>query len=666
MVYRRLIAFSLLLLIFLIPHITLAGSLDKLKLSKIKVPNVKIPGIEALTGEDDPVVSTGIADAQTEIAYLDNYSPKQPIPLDVLRPAKDGTFHLPPGAYEFDCQSYCLQPGTYGPSRGDGYLYAPLKGSKSGVISSILKRSANHPRIPQEDIQTLIWAVLARTKISDMSGESRAAASKLLTDDEIKSIQASALDVVPEDELDSVFSEVTEPVRRVLEAENDLRCKLTDSTATYDELADIAVLKGDHEKGKGSREVPAGRWSYDPQGCFVRYIPDGYTTTHIEIYVPELFTIERDDKSRIISVADRSGAKIELTYDDGVQPLVCSDDSRVTAYAFKSVKLIEHLPASKPENDRQRVWADTGWTFIGVPSGKASEVSEAKEFAGWEKRYVKAQKLAQGFEDAAYRTLKACGSNGASAKSASLQEMIDLSHLHTALCAIIGDEAASDIWTAHMLDRVTNAWQSSFQQRVSAVQVAALPSALIGLIGAVSPRGSDGPGGSGGGAGFSAGGGVAAPGDTAQQRLGQSGRPKRPCGGSGEGGDVGDALKRALKKNGIDVGDENLDIRESGFGDCAIIRFHVPLGNGNKPLPTLACAQQAIADGSASEGSMESPKKILFGSVQQCGDETMVTARTTNLETGEVTSGGRGSSEGTGNSSTESAANDALGGLGRL
>jgi hypothetical protein len=33
--------------------------------------------------------------------------------------------------------------------------------------------------------------------------------------------------------------------------------------------------------------VPSGRWSMHPDGYFVRYLPSGYSSTRVEIWVPQ-------------------------------------------------------------------------------------------------------------------------------------------------------------------------------------------------------------------------------------------------------------------------------------------------------------------------------------------------------------------------------------------
>ena len=39
--------------------------------------------------------------------------------------------------------------------------------------------------------------------------------------------------------------------------------------------------------GAGSQEVPSGRWSLHPDGYYVRYLPQGYSHTLVQIWVPQ-------------------------------------------------------------------------------------------------------------------------------------------------------------------------------------------------------------------------------------------------------------------------------------------------------------------------------------------------------------------------------------------
>jgi hypothetical protein len=138
------------------------------KLPKIPKGLPKIPGVDRLLGKELPM-TTSLTDALTEIASLDEFQLAHPLPIGAAAIGEGGNRLLYPGGYTFEAQSYCLHAGTHGPGRGEGYIYGPLKGSKAPIVRSILQRSMDHTDIPQRDIQVLLWAIIARTKVADMS-----------------------------------------------------------------------------------------------------------------------------------------------------------------------------------------------------------------------------------------------------------------------------------------------------------------------------------------------------------------------------------------------------------------------------------------------------------------------------------------------------------------
>lgn len=162
-----------------------------------------------------------------------------------------------------------------------------MKGPFENAVSSVGRNSVDHPEIPQRTIQQLLWAMIARTKFMDLPRELQAAAAKLLTNKQIADINGGALGFLTDDRLGGALIKQPPFVRQVMEAENRLRGLLTNPASTYDQMEAVAVLTGAVDKGKGSREVPASRWSLHPDGYYIRYKPSGYPTTHIEIWVPE-------------------------------------------------------------------------------------------------------------------------------------------------------------------------------------------------------------------------------------------------------------------------------------------------------------------------------------------------------------------------------------------
>lgn len=266
---------------------------------------------------DEPGITTSIDDCVTDVPFLDNYVPWFYFPICELPKTVDGSYVGFPGCYHGNFQSFCMHAGTYAPSSGDGYLYAPIRGSLAGPIESILWNSADHPEIPQTDVQSLIWALQSRTKISDMSTERQAVARALLTPDQIRDLNGSALDVIDSAIFNDVFGSlnVAPGIRSVLEAEATMRSMFTSGNPLYSELEAVAVLTGDPQFGEDARDVPLGRWSYHPDGYFIRYFPRGYSELHVDYSIPDICDIVRDDSdNRITSVSDQRGNLLEIEY----------------------------------------------------------------------------------------------------------------------------------------------------------------------------------------------------------------------------------------------------------------------------------------------------------------------------------------------------------------
>src|SRR6476659_5022409 len=183
----------------------LGGVTDKLK---SKAPNI-------LGGK--PPITTSLPDAKWADSSKDGFSPREAErSLMTLQRTPNGGFVLQPGYYSLQDQSYCLHAGTHGPGGGDGYLYAPPKGSAEDAVMSIVRNSVNHPEIHQHLIQTLLWAIVARAKFEDLSTEHKAVAARLLTPRQLAALHRSALDVLSGAGLPI---DMPAPLRRIAEAE---------------------------------------------------------------------------------------------------------------------------------------------------------------------------------------------------------------------------------------------------------------------------------------------------------------------------------------------------------------------------------------------------------------------------------------------------------------
>ncbi len=518
--------------------VLLFGSLHGQLPSLPKIPEGvidKIPDLDKILEGESPV-TTSINDALTEITFLDGFEPAMLAPMEILPRTETGGFVLERvGAYVFDLESYCLRAGTYAPGRGDGYLYAPIKGPQADIVRAILQRSYQHPDIVQKDVQVLLWAVIARTKLSDMPREMQLTAAKLLTPKEMFEVNGGALGLIPESEFDNAFARLPEGVRRVMEAEARMRDMLTEGQAKYEDLERVAVLHGAATVGEGSREVPGGRWSYHPDGFFIRYFVFGYPHTQIQISIPGQFTITRDAKKRITLIEDRFGGRIETTYDDGTEPLRVNGDPAVIGYAIKSIRL-ESREIYHPEVIfRSALELKKGaWVFVGVPSGKGKPGGTGAYHDAAD-RYEAADEHRQEIGEID-KLLRAKGG---------VQDLLDLSHYATALeNAIQASEVRNTEWAGRFVSLVKEAWQYIFVKHQGTYRWACLECSprtrpdvrTAWLTSILSPFAKFFHGfayaGDGGKPTYNPEDNVGTPGNTDKQREGKSGRQKNknpPC-----------------------------------------------------------------------------------------------------------------------------------------
>jgi hypothetical protein len=239
--------------------------------------------------QGDPPITTSLTDAVWAVDTLDNHNPPPEVfaPLGSLERGPNGGFILRAGHFAQQNQSYCLKAGTHGPGGGDGYLYAPPRGPADDQVMTIVRNSVRHPDIPQHNIQFLLWAIIARAKFDELSNDLKLVAARLLSPQQVATLNRNALDLLPGPVLQQALADMPPLVRQVFEAEARLREMFRSADTRFEDMERVAVLAGLAPRGEGSRDVPMGRWSRHPDGYYVRYLPSGYSSTRIEVWVPE-------------------------------------------------------------------------------------------------------------------------------------------------------------------------------------------------------------------------------------------------------------------------------------------------------------------------------------------------------------------------------------------
>ncbi len=607
-----------------------------------KTEKIKIPGVDSLFREE-PAISTSIKDAQFEISFLDDWSPPELMNMALMPVNKDGYFVLFPGVYIFEAQSYCLHAGTYSPSRGNGYIYAPLKGKSENFVRSILRHSIRHPEIPQKDIQLLIWAIISRTKLEKLSPGLQGVASTLLDPEELKQLRKNALDYMPDLLKTKALRQLSPVLQKIYEAENNLRRVMAAPQATYEQAERVAVLTGEPAMDEGDREVPAGRWSYHPEGYFLRFRPFGYSHTQLEISIPEKFIIVWDESGRIRSVADSKENVVEIEYGDE-SPASIPADQPIRACVFKQVRLLEKNPSSE-ERETRKNWENGGWTLVGVPR-EESIPSYLRGFAHIERRHEASIKQKKELVSL-INTIRKIRKTRPSAQIRNLSVLMNLYHLKKAFDEWLESRVEPSAHEELLLKNlIMSAWQFAFhlEAQEKDLALAASPGMPQSEFDPpVDPSGS-----------------VATPGQTGRQRIGISSRCKE-AESSSSLSEAENALVKALQAKGYDVNADSVHVYQKNGLTC----FAVRLGKGGNPLPSIPCIEQQIQQGNVKEGSVEGAKTLLIGCIQQSGGVTRVTAREVDVETGEIGRRGSGDSEGTGQNAIEDAMEKALDALKR-
>jgi len=435
-----------------------------------------------------------------------------------------------PGCFEMHAPTFCLHAGSYGPGGGDGYALAPLRGKTAGLIHTVLWNWTEHPEIPQTQVQLVVWALAERKAVSELPEARQAVAHTLLGPEGVAAANAAAKGPEPEipgisdpklaaefqgagEDMEAAFAasqadmeraqkrmeEIGERMergenvppevfqqaleqlaasqtalferfgpaaQRMAEASARFAELMTVAEAAFEDIEREAVLQGDPEPPAGSRPIPETRWSYHPGGFFIRYFPEHYSSSRIEVSVPATVGIERDAHGRISRVTDDLGNRLAVTYEDAAMPVAMPGDAGLKASALREIT------ATRAKGEAAR--AAGGWAFTGVPGANGSPDGGPAQFGD----------LAQRYERARQHVLEASGLVAAVSTpgqkppaeiplAADLGDIVDLAHLADAVRPSVSEED-EEAPEATVLRLLQQAWQAAVCQRVASLPGARL------------------------------------------------------------------------------------------------------------------------------------------------------------------------------------------------
>jgi hypothetical protein len=229
-------------------------------------------------------LSTSLADAVQGDTLPPSVEPKAFDPLLKLTRVPDGSFILKAGIFEAYVLSYSLEPYDQGWGRASAFFPAPIKGRRAKVISDILKYSELHPDVPQMYVQNLLGLTVYGTDLEKMPAPTQQAAARILPKETLLLLKGSAeakklRDIL----LGTLGKKLPKPMQQTAEAATKIQ-QLSDR---YGISKTAAELKTNSESKEFTASGERGTWVQMPGGYFIRYLPEGYAKTRLQVIVPE-------------------------------------------------------------------------------------------------------------------------------------------------------------------------------------------------------------------------------------------------------------------------------------------------------------------------------------------------------------------------------------------
>jgi len=257
-----------------------------------QAPNAPLSGIDFGDTKAN-ALTTSFADTIHLDTLPPTIEPKAFKPLTGLDRTDDGAFILKVGMYEAYVQSYTLDMGDINATKPGGYYPAPIKGTKAKIVASLLKQVELHPDVPQPDIQNLILAIVQNIDLEKMPPQIQQTAARVLPRDTLMQMQGATQAKALEQTLMGLINQRLSKDKNAMQ---NLQ-KMKDAQAQMQQNAGQNSSPDFHTEAVMTEPVARGTWAEMPGGFYVRYLPDGYAKTRLQLIVPSEALAQADPKS---------------------------------------------------------------------------------------------------------------------------------------------------------------------------------------------------------------------------------------------------------------------------------------------------------------------------------------------------------------------------------
>jgi hypothetical protein len=178
--------------------------------------------------------------------------------------------------YSFELESFCLDPYKESPYSGDGLKLGTMPKIHQSWMPELLNKYSSRG-LSQEEAQILIWALVSDAKFDELSIENQKNLLKIFPEAMIKfgnrRIENLAKDILR----DMLPDEITNSIEEI----KNIRERFLNLQSDYKALEKIMV------QPSKKPEVLFNQWMKFKDGYFVKLTAFGYSTVHVDLYVPK-------------------------------------------------------------------------------------------------------------------------------------------------------------------------------------------------------------------------------------------------------------------------------------------------------------------------------------------------------------------------------------------
>jgi len=271
-----------------------------------------LPGLPDFGDSKTNALTTSFSDAIHLDTLPPSVDPKAFKPLTSLDRADDGAFILTVGIYEAYVQSFTLDAGGANPGAPGAFFPAPIKGRNAKILASLLKESELHPDVPQNDIQQLVLVIVQGMALDKMPPALQQVAARVLPKESFRQLQGAAM-------ADAFLGMINERMSKDRNAQKTIG-KINDIGTQMQKNSAATQAAGAGGPAAYAEPVLRGTWAQMPGGFYVRYLPDGYMKTRVQVIVPDAAvtadakTVLTFDPTQFLAVLNQTpGARLGIT-----------------------------------------------------------------------------------------------------------------------------------------------------------------------------------------------------------------------------------------------------------------------------------------------------------------------------------------------------------------